>query len=291
MIAALFGGFMIAWLVSAEEVEFITASNSVVLVTIDLRVIGDVEKGGIQFPRWIDAIVAGSESEGCTPGVITELFDRRTANFIPCQHAQRPSISAGGKEWNIASFFLMQENGEKCAERGENARPNNFSLIQRSLSIELAGMDGIEIIGYSTLRPSILAAVGIRQGEGFSVTGNPNCGYGHLNEALYAVGLLSVADTATKTTLDVKILTRPNEFAVLNKASVTSPGSLSLMTDVELFDAAGDFRHFGDTDVFKKPRLAVAICFHEAEVASCLRGEGPLDAGSTITLSRGPVSW
>lgn len=283
---------MIAWLVSAEEVEFITASNSVVLVTVDLRVIGDVDQSGVVRERWHGAVLAGAESEGCAPGEITELLDRRIANFIPCRYTQAPTFSVSSSDGNRAFKLLMQQNAEDCALTGSDTAPNNFDSFHRSLSITLSGLDGIEIIGYSTLRPSDI-------GTGTSYfrawanidTRLPACKYDGLREALFAVGILSKDELASEVGLDVQIVGTPNAFTVLNKSSGTSEGRLSVKTDVQVFDASGAFRWLGDVLPVENPRLSAAICFHDAEVASCLRGEGPLAAGSIISLSRGPVSW
>lgn len=282
---------MIAWLVSAEEVEFITASNSVILVTVDLRVVGDVDQSGVVREWWHGAVLQGAESEGCAPSEITELLDRRTANFIPCRYLQAPTFSVASKDGAQSFRLLMQKNGEDCAENGSNTPPNNFDTFQRSLSITLSGLDGIEIIGYSTLRPS---AIGVstsylRLSSAFETL--PACGYDAIGETLYAVGILSKDDVASAVGLDVQIVGTPDAFTVLNKSSSAMEGKLTVKTGVELFDASGAFRHSGDSLVIENPRLSVAICFHDAEVASCMRGEGTLAAGSTISLSRGPVSW
>ena len=292
LIAALFGGFMIAWLVSAEEVEFITASNSVVLVTIDLRVIGDVEEGGVSRKWWHGAVLDGAESEGCIPAEITELLDRRVANFIPCQYTQAATFSAESRDGARSFAVLMQKNGEDCAENAENVAPNNYSSFQRSLSVELDGTDGIEIIGFSTLRPSSISPGVSYYGRGaFFAPSFENCQYDSLNESIYAVGILSASDLPSSAGLNIRIVSTPSAYTVLNKSSTTAVGRLSIMTDVDLFDASGAFRRFGDSNVFESPRLSAAICFHDAEVASCMRGEGALAAGSTISLTRGPASW
>lgn len=282
---------MIAWLVSAEEVEFITASNSVVLVTVDLRIIGDVNQGGVVREIWHGAVLQGAESEGCVPGEITELLDRRTANFLPCRYIQAPTFSVASSDGERSFALLMQNNGEDCAENGSNTAPNNFDSYQRSLSITLNGLDGIEIIGYSTLRPSdIGAGISYFSPSGFMASLSA-CKYDGLREALFSIGILSNNDLASVAGLDIQIAGIPQAFTVLNKSSSTTEGRLTVKEDVALFDASGAFRQFGDINIFENPQLSAAICFHDAEVASCLRGAGPLAAGSIISLSRAPVSW
>ncbi|MEM1050011.1 MAG: hypothetical protein AAGL24_27895, partial [Pseudomonadota bacterium] len=85
LIAALFGGFMISWLVSAQESEFQVYSNPLKFATIEMRVAGSVTIPGVSAFVWYNAFSYSTiRASGCIGSELAEDLIGGITRYSAC---------------------------------------------------------------------------------------------------------------------------------------------------------------------------------------------------------------
>ena len=85
LIAALFGGFMISWLVSAQETEFQVYSKPLKFATLEMRVAGNVTFSGGATLVWYNALSYSTvEESGCIGTELAEELIGGVKRYVAC---------------------------------------------------------------------------------------------------------------------------------------------------------------------------------------------------------------
>lgn len=92
LIAALFGGFMISWLVSAQETDFQVYSKPLKFATLEMRVAGDHSASGSVI--WINALPVSTVAEtGCIGSELAEDLIGGIRRYVSCSSESAESLN------------------------------------------------------------------------------------------------------------------------------------------------------------------------------------------------------
>ncbi len=297
LVAALFGGFMIAWLVSAKDSDFQVYSEPFRFATIEMRVAAQQPIGGSKIPVWYNSYPSMAREESKCLGLeVSEDLIGGLRQFQSCA-----SSEVGALNTNVARIGSHLGSWLKvhdpCIAASAGSPANKTTEYNISLVFDVELPTSLSAIGSIQRRfsASELAAGPYTPIFMFSRS-NGNCTVQRGVEVLTPVFLVSDFDTKNDT---VSLPLNGGNGSLLLTGQLrnsTNPAQfdriISLTNEVEIIDASNQIAMGGSASL-TDPVIQVLLCVFDDGTEFCYGGEAPLtNAGApSLTLTKGVVIW
>lgn len=290
LIAALFGGFMIAWLTSAQEVDYQLETTEIAFATLDVKLIGKSDKRGGKnvwlgaLPTELDISDYTCLSEALSSEIDPTIFVGM-ANLCKEKTIER----LGNTETNNV-IMVMGELEEKCFELAKDAPTTKYKNINQSHVI------GMSILGFN--QQAMYAGL-LRNNRWLTkppVTGfndnwiqtrgnHTNCLIDMVPGQFITVMMIPNRDVVDEPILTLKLgASKPRNFYVLETTSGKAEGYLS-----KEYTARVGSKYVLDTDTaddLEGVLLIAELCLHSGGSADCFIGRGEYKSNTNIPLTK-----
>lgn len=286
LIAALFGGFMIAWLTSAQEVDYQLETTEIGFATLNVKLIGKSNKlGGMNV--WLGVLPTGLEmsdynclSEALGSEIDSAIF-ARTA-----KRCQEKSIDRLGGDNTNDIVEVMNYLEEGCFEDAKDNPLVKYKSYNRSHVMDMS------IIGFNqkTLYAGLLKddsdlLKSVNDSWTSGRGGHTKCRIPTAKGQFVSVKMIPNSDEVDESNLALNLgAGKPKNFYTLKTSSGEAKGYLS-----KEYIAKNGSKYMVDTgsiDDLENIKLTVELCIHSGGSADCFIGDGVYAPNTSIPLTK-----
>lgn len=297
LIAALFGGFMISWLVSAQETDFQVYSRPLKFATIEMRVVGD--HLGLGSKIWYNALPLSVVSEtGCIGSELAEDLIGGVPRFISCssEAAEKLNtiVSSPAYALNYWNNFV-----DACAAGSVGSPFPRTQSYYSNWALDASLPSFLSPIGtvhrkYDLTKMAVASAKPI-----FSLNKIflGNCGVRIDDQLASQLFLVSNFDQQTIKSVPLPISSGNGAILLTGTLSGASAGTAPvrriLFSDsIQLVDSNDEIAESG-AGKMSNLRVQALLCVFSEGTETCYGGEQPLtNAGATaLTLTKSLEPW
>lgn len=295
LIAALFGGFMIAWLTSAQEVDYQLETTEIAFATLDVKLIGTSNSrlGGEEV--WIGVLPKAMQlsdysclSESLSTEIDSIVYSRSLKKINICQ---RKSIDRlrGGETNKLIS--VMKELREECFVKATDTPLRKYQSVNQShvLDISISGFKPntmyaglLKTDNYFSIDPSVKSLNGAFID---GLDGHTKCLIPSDLGQFITVMMIPDRDDVDESALGLKLGSgKAKNFFEMKTVSGEAKGNLS-----KEYQARAGSKYIFDTGVLddlENLAIVAELCIHTGGSAECFIGSGAYVPNSNIPLSK-----